>query len=49
MSFTAEQDTSIQFDEVQCTGTERSLSECTFTTDHNCDHSEDAGVICIGK
>ena len=48
-NFVAEQNASIHFDEVQCTGTELSLNECTFTTDHNCDHSEDAGVICIGK
>ena len=39
----------IVFDEVQCTGAERSLGECEFVTDHDCDHSEDAGVICIGN
>ena len=49
MIFTAEQNVSIQFDEVQCIGTEQSLDECTFITDHNCDHTEEAGVICIGN
>ena len=39
----------IVFNEVQCTGAERSLGECSFITDHDCDHSEEAGVICIGK
>ena len=39
----------IVFDEVQCTGAERSLGQCSFITDHDCDHSEEAGVICIGK
>ena len=39
----------IQFDEVECTGAEGSLGECMFITDHDCDHSEEAGVICIGK
>ena len=38
-----------QFDEVECTGAEGSLGECMFVTDHDCDHSEEAGVICIGK
>ena len=38
----------ILFDEVQCTGAERSLGQCSFITDHDCDHSEEAGVICIG-
>lgn len=37
------------FDEVQCTGVEGSLGECTFVTDHDCDHTEEAGVICIGN
>ena len=39
----------IVFDEVQCTGVEGSLGECEFVTDHDCDHSEEAGVICIGN
>jgi len=46
----AEQTVPIQFDEVQCTGAEGSLGQCMFIAgDNDCDHSEDAGVICIGK
>ena len=36
-------------DDVQCTGTESSLISCTHTTNHDCSHSEDAGVRCTGK
>lgn len=45
----AESNVPIQFDEVECTGAEGSLGECTFITDHDCDHTEEAGVICIGN
>ena len=45
----AEQSVPIQFDEVDCTGTEWDLDECRFNINHTCDHHEDAGVICIGK
>ena len=48
-SSVAGSDVPIVFDEVQCTGAERSLGQCSFITDHDCDHSEEAGVICIGK
>ncbi|XP_062569409.1 deleted in malignant brain tumors 1 protein-like [Saccostrea cucullata] len=37
---------SILFDDVQCNGGETGLSECTFSSTHNCHHPEDAGVIC---
>ncbi|NXN91311.1 DMBT1 protein, partial [Rhinopomastus cyanomelas] len=41
----------IWLDNVECTGTEATLSECTArpwgTT--NCHHSEDAGVVCTGE
>ncbi|XP_072048762.1 uncharacterized protein [Amphiura filiformis] len=40
----------IWLDDVSCSGTERSLTECTHNTwgDNNCGHHEDAGVICSG-
>ncbi|XP_019849533.1 PREDICTED: deleted in malignant brain tumors 1 protein-like, partial [Amphimedon queenslandica] len=37
---------SIVMDNVDCTGSESHLSNCTHITDHNCCHSEDAGVRC---
>ena len=33
-------------DDVHCTGTELTLKSCTHTINHNCVHSEDAGVGC---
>ena len=38
----------IWLDEVSCTGTESSLAGCAHDDwlTHDCDHSEDAGVIC---
>ena len=39
----------ILLDDVQCTGSENSLSDCTAITDHDCEHSEDAGVRCLGR
>ena len=41
----------IAFDNVQCSGNESGLFDCTnngFQV-HNCDHSKDAGVSCSGK
>ena len=40
----------IFLDNVVCRGTESSLLECTINTigQHNCNHSEDAGVRCEG-
>ena len=37
-------------DDLQCTGTEASLFDCPHSgvNIHNCDHSEDAGVRCMG-
>ena len=37
----------IHLDNVQCTGTESSLLQCTYSPIHNCGHIEDAGVICL--
>ena len=36
----------ILLDNVQCTGTEGSLFNCTYISNHNCVHFEDAGVMC---
>ena len=43
--------TAIHLDELECNGTERRLADCQHSGvgNHNCFHSEDAGVICIGK
>ncbi|XP_041470263.1 deleted in malignant brain tumors 1 protein-like [Lytechinus variegatus] len=39
----------ILLDDVECLGNEVSLTECSHLPfkEHNCDHSEDAGVICV--
>lgn len=39
----------IYFDNVICTGNENYLSECSYTTNHNCIHFEDVGVVCDSK
>ena len=41
----------ILLDNVVCRGNESSLLECSTNPirQHNCDHSEDAGVMCEGK
>ena len=38
----------IVMDDVNCEGMEDNISECTYTNheDTDCDHSEDAGVVC---
>ena len=36
----------IAFDDVQCIGNETSIFDCSYTSDHNCVHFEDAGVVC---
>ena len=37
----------IFLDEVGCFGNETNLLDCSAVTQHNCAHSEDAGVRCI--
>ncbi|NWI99197.1 DMBT1 protein, partial [Crypturellus undulatus] len=41
----------IWLDEVNCKGTEGAITECGLKSwgAHNCDHAEDAGVVCSGK
>ena len=40
----------IYYDDLQCTGTESNITECTHTKGgDNCYHSEDASVICKRK
>ena len=39
----------IHLDNVQCTGSEENITQCSYVTAINCDHSEDAGVICGRK
>ena len=40
----------IHLDELRCTGTETRLADCAHggVGNHNCGHSEDAGVVCVG-
>lgn len=39
----------IQLGDVECTGNETSITNCSSTTVVNCMHSEDAGVRCPGN
>ena len=36
-------------DNVRCTGREARLEDCYSTSQHDCYHSEDAGLRCAGK
>lgn len=41
----------IHLSELSCVGNESRLVDCSYPPvgRHNCDHSEDAGVVCTGK
>ena len=36
----------IIYDDVNCFGTEARLADCQSISTHNCNHGEDAGVVC---
>uniref|UniRef100_A0A8C1WZ25 Deleted in malignant brain tumors 1 protein-like n=1 Tax=Cyprinus carpio TaxID=7962 RepID=A0A8C1WZ25_CYPCA len=42
---------SIWLDEVKCSGSEGTLTQCSHSglTNHNCNHRKDAGVVCSGN
>ena len=48
--FGSSQSRPIYLDNVVCNGSEETISQCTYaaSSEVNCDHSEDAGVICGG-
>lgn len=41
----------VWMDDIECTGLEKSLAECPHRGfgEHDCDHSEDAGIECSGN
>ena len=38
----------IHMSNVMCTGDEDTITDCTFSTTHSCDHSQDVGIYCQG-
>ena len=36
----------ITLDDITCTGNEENILDCSYDSVSNCDHSEDAGVVC---
>ena len=36
-------------DNVECSGMEEGLDNCTYSDSHDCTASEGAGVVCIGN
>ncbi len=39
----------ILLDDVRCSGNEFGLRNCTYALIDNCAHSEDVGIVCLGK
>lgn len=41
----------VWLDDVECTGHEKTLADCPHRGfgEHDCDHNEDAGIICSGN
>ena len=39
----------IWLNEVDCTGTEDSILQCSYLPDNFCGHDEDVGVVCGGR
>ena len=42
-------DQAILMDDVSCSGEEATIQSCSHMQSSDCDHSEDAGVICSGN
>ncbi len=42
-------DQAILMDDISCSGEETTLQSCSHMQTSDCDHSEDAGVICSGN
>lgn len=38
--------TPILLDYIQCTGSEKRLTDCVKSEQSNCDHTRDAGLVC---
>ena len=36
----------IHFEGLECTGAEEHIFDCGYRTDHDCNHNENAGVVC---
>ncbi|PIK36252.1 hypothetical protein BSL78_26916 [Apostichopus japonicus] len=45
-AFFGEGNGQIFMDGIECDGTERAITDCPYISNHNCIHSEDAGVVC---
>ena len=38
----------IHMSNVMCIGDEAAITDCTFSTTHSCDHTQDVGIYCQG-